>query len=74
MSMRFAQALFWLAVWLGGLIFAGQRYELCRANEGSIIPGCNLMPEYLGWAAAVVGMAMLARALMTFPLFRSWFE
>jgi hypothetical protein len=67
-----ARILFWLAVWLGGLSFAGQRYSLCRADEGSFVPGCDTRPEYLAWVVAVLGMIMLARNLMALPFLRKW--
>ena len=67
-----ARTLFWLAVWFGALSFAGQRYSACRADEGLLVPGCNTWPEYLGWAAAILGMIMVARSLMAVPFLKKW--
>jgi hypothetical protein len=65
--------LFWLAIWLGSLVFAGHRYVACM-DETAFIPGCDHRLEYLGWAAAALGMIMLARSLMLVPSLKRWFE
>jgi hypothetical protein len=65
---------FWLAVWLGGLAFAGLRYTACRTDEGLLVPGCDTRPEYLGWAASILGIVMLARTLKSVPSLKRWFE
>ena len=67
-----ARILFWLAVWFGALALAGLRYSACEDHGGAFIPGCDRTVEYLGWAAAILGMIMLARSLMAVPLLKKW--
>ncbi len=61
--------LFWLAVWLGGIAFAGMRYSGC-SDEGTARIGCDRTLEHVGWVVAIVGLVMLARTLSATPFFK----
>jgi hypothetical protein len=74
MTVKLLLIAFWLMIWLGGLALGGLRYSACEEEGGGFIPGCDHRLEYLGWAASIFGVVMLARSLMTIPLLKRWFE